>query len=186
MGVVVDVVSALDPFDEVEREHIDDTLRWMAGTEDIFRRVRKPAIPARHLVSYVVVVDPVSGDVFLGDHVKSGLWLPPGGHVEPGEDPRETARRELLEELGVEADFGLVGDVPLFLTVTPTVGEEEHTDVSLWFAVQVPRAFDFRLDRTEFRSGRWWSYAEISEADSNTFDPHLLRFVRKARVVLGG
>lgn len=63
-------------------------------------------------------------------------WLPTGGHVDPGEHPAAAAQRELREELGVEPVFlGAVGDRPLLVTVTETVGlSESHTDVSLWFA----------------------------------------------------
>ena len=38
-----------------------------------------------------------------------GLWSFPGGRAEPGEDARAAARRELLEETGLEVD----GMVPL-------------------------------------------------------------------------
>ncbi|MEJ2864212.1 NUDIX domain-containing protein [Actinomycetospora flava] len=34
-----------------------------------------------------------------------GVWDLPGGHVEPGEAPRATARRELREELGIDAEL---------------------------------------------------------------------------------
>lgn|GEM_PF-6423224 len=34
------------------------------------------------------------------DHKKGELWLPPSGHVDPGEDPKEAVRREAKEELG--------------------------------------------------------------------------------------
>lgn len=31
------------------------------------------------------------------------MWLPPGGHVEPGEDPWQTVVRECREELHIDA-----------------------------------------------------------------------------------
>ena len=41
-------------------------------------------------------------------HRKLGMWLPPGGHIEPGELPDEAAVREVLEETGVKV--ALVGE----------------------------------------------------------------------------
>lgn len=32
-----------------------------------------------------------------------GLWLPPGGHIQPNEDPIQAVLREIEEETGVEA-----------------------------------------------------------------------------------
>lgn len=46
--------------------------------------------------------------MLLHPHRKLGIWLPPGGHVEPGELPDEAAVREVLEETGVAVE--LVGD----------------------------------------------------------------------------
>lgn len=47
---------------------------------------------------------------FLQWHVKLASWMPPGGHVEPGETPDEAARREAIEETGIEVH--LLGDYP--------------------------------------------------------------------------
>ena len=37
----------------------------------------------------------------LVEHVKSGLWLPPGGHIEKNETPDEALLREIKQELGL-------------------------------------------------------------------------------------
>jgi ADP-ribose pyrophosphatase YjhB (NUDIX family) len=103
VALVHDLVSELALVDDLEAEHRSDTLRWLRTTDDVFRRV-KPATPTRHLVSYVVPIDRTDGSVLLVDHVNAGLWLPPGGHVEPDEHPARTARREAREELGIAAD----------------------------------------------------------------------------------
>lgn len=59
------------------------------------------------------------GEVLLMHRKKKpnlGLWIAPGGKVEPGESPHETARREFLEETGLEAkDLYLRG----FCTLVP-------------------------------------------------------------------
>lgn len=45
--------------------------------------------------------------VILHRHAKLGIWLPPGGHIEPNELPDEAAIREVAEESGL--DIELVG-----------------------------------------------------------------------------
>src|SRR5690606_23270674 len=151
-----DLVAAITPIDEVEQQHIEQTLAWLAQTNDIFRRV-PPATPPQHLVAYVVLVDPTERGIYLGRHRKSGLELPMGGHLAPGEDPCTTARREAREELGFDPRFDVVGDKPLFLTVTPTVGPTAgHVDISLWHVARGDRAQHYDLDPAEFDGGRWW------------------------------
>lgn len=43
--------------------------------------------------------------VLLLFHGKLKKWLPPGGHMEPNETPPEAARREVMEETGLEIEF---------------------------------------------------------------------------------
>ncbi|ADB35935.1 NUDIX hydrolase [Kribbella flavida DSM 17836] len=173
------LVSQIQPLDTLEAEHRDRTVRWLESTDDIYRRA-KPATPTPHLVAYVAVLDPADGSSLLVEHRNAGLWLPPGGHVEPAEDPADAAAREVAEELGIAAAFVDPGRRPAFVTVTETVGiDSGHTDVSLWFVVAGRRGMELTTDGSEFGGVRWWSPAEVAAAGQRVFDPHLRRFLTK-------
>ncbi len=177
-ALVADIVEAITPMNALQQQHIDRTLAWLAATDDIFRRA-KPATPPQHLVSYVVLVDPDENGIFLGLHLLAGLHPPMGGHVDPGEHPLAAARREAAEELDIEAEFTVVGDQPLFLTVTTTVGTDGgHDDVFLWYVIRGSRHHDYALDPREFDGGRWWDIDPHAIRES---DPHLGWFLTKVR-----
>jgi len=55
-----------------------------------------------HLTAIAWVVDAHVGRLLLVRHRLHG-WSCPGGHVEDGEDPAQTATRELVEETGIAA-----------------------------------------------------------------------------------
>ena len=56
----------------------------------------------RHFTATAFVV---RGDsVALHWHPKVKAWLPPGGHIEPNEDPVQAVLRETKEETGIEAE----------------------------------------------------------------------------------
>jgi 8-oxo-dGTP diphosphatase len=165
-------VEAIDALDEIEREDIRAVLAWIdSGTE--LCRLEKPATPPQHLVSYFVLVD--EDKILLVDHKKALLWLPTGGHVEPGEHPRITVGRELREELGVELEHELAP--PLMITCSVTVGlTAGHTDVSLWYVVRGDHRQTLESDTAEFNSVRWFAFADAPLSRS---DPHLGRFLEK-------
>ncbi len=59
----------------------------------------------RHFTVTGFVVD---GDrTILHWHPKLGIWLPPGGHIDPDEDPVQAVLREVREETGIDGE-----DVP--------------------------------------------------------------------------
>lgn len=134
-----------------------------------------------NLVSYVAVIDVDRRSVLLVEHRDAGLLLPAGGHVESGEDPGETARREAREELGIEAQFlPEVGPRPLMVTQTTTKGAfASHTDVSLWYVVEHNAESGFQLDKSEFVGAGWWTWDQINDGDPARFDPHIRRSAAK-------
>lgn len=166
-------ISAIRPLDELEEQQIADALSWIDSGASLCRTA-KPATPPKHLVSYFAVV--ADGHILLVDHKNAQLWLPTGGHVEPDEDPRATVVRELREELGVRVSIDTI-ESPIMLTVTSTVGlTAGHTDVSLWYTVEVERGLHIDFDTEEFHSVRWFPLSKIPFERS---DPHLGRFVAK-------
>jgi 8-oxo-dGTP diphosphatase len=165
-------VASIRPSDEQEEIHRAEVLAWIDSGAPLFRTA-KPATPPKHLVSYFAVID--GRDILLVDHKAAQLWLPPGGHVEPEEHPRETVTRELREELGFVAEHDITE--PLMVTCTSTVGlTPGHIDVSLWYVVKAPRSQRINYDKQEFADVCWFRYSDVPLHRS---DPHLARFLAK-------
>ena len=167
-------ILCIDPFDELERLHVNDALDWVDSGAELFR-IMKPATPPKHLVSYFAVVD--NDHILLVDHKNAGLWLPTGGHVEPGEHPRATVAREVQEELGIPSPHAI--EAPLMITCTLTTGSRVgHMDVSFWYVLHGDRSQKLEYDQGEFNSINWFHFAEIPFYQS---DPHMSRFVQKLK-----
>ena len=167
-------LEVIVPIDALEQEHLAKALAWVDSGTELCRK-DKPATPPMHLVSYIIVVD--HKHVLLVDHRKARLWLPAGGHVEPGEHPRETVLREFEEELGLTAVHAI--EDPIMVTCTETVGlAAGHTDVSLWYVIHANRRKAIKFDDREFRDVHWFPFAEMPLRRS---DPHLGRFIEKLR-----
>lgn len=171
-ALIREEIALIEPLDDAERDDKADVLAWIDSGVEICR-LEKPATPPKHLISYFAVVD---GDyILLVDHVNAELWLPTGGHVEPGEHPKTTVLREAKEELGIDGEF--LYDQPQFLTVTETVGKTAgHTDVSIWYVLKGNRYAGLVFDTTEFQTIRWFDKDEVPLERS---DKHMDRFLKK-------
>jgi len=172
------LIEEITPFDHQEQEDIRFSLQWISSGSELFRG-KIADTPNIHLVSYFVVANPEMDQLLLVDHKKAGLWLPPGGHVEPGEDPKETVKREAMEELGIEAQF--LSEIPILLTVAQTIGNvAPHTDVSLWYLIKVNINQAYVYDPNEFHTVCWFPLEHIPFQKS---DPNLHRFIQKMKLL---
>lgn len=173
---IVDLVSNISPFDDIELKHMQETISWINSGDNIFRLL-KPNVPEKHLVSYFCLFDPENFEILLVDHKNANLWLPTGGHVEFNEHPKDAVRRECLEELSIEAEF--IIEEPFFITSTKSSSSEgEHTDVSLWYLLKGSNKDNYNFDRDEFYSIKWFKLDEIPFEKS---DLHMGRFITKLK-----
>jgi 8-oxo-dGTP pyrophosphatase MutT (NUDIX family) len=174
MDVIYATIANINSLDEIEAKHIRETLAWIKSGSPIYR-IAKPDLPKKHLVAYFVLFDEVAAKILLVDHKNAKLWLPTGGHVEVDEDPKNTVRRECVEELGFAANF--LYEYPVFLTITNTVGlTAGHTDVSLWYVLKGDCQQDYSFDKAEFSAIKWFA---LDEVPYDKTDPHMRRFIAK-------
>jgi 8-oxo-dGTP pyrophosphatase MutT (NUDIX family) len=174
-----DVILGIEPHDNLERRHKDEVLAWIDSGAQLFR-ISKPDNPPKHLVSYFVVFDQTKGKVLLIHHLNSGLLLPAGGHIEQNEDPRITVEREAVEELNLLASFDTpFGKDPLFVTVTQTIGQGVHTDVSLWYVIRGDSTQQYEYEAREMNGYSWLSLPQVLATDLAKLDPQLHRFIAK-------
>jgi 8-oxo-dGTP pyrophosphatase MutT (NUDIX family) len=180
------LIKAVEPFDEIEKEHKEDVVNWINSGIEIFR-IKKPATPLKHLVSYSVIVDTKEKKVLLFDHKKALKMLPGGGHINKDEMPFEAAKRELAEELEIKPERLFANsEVPFFVTVTETVGlTAGHIDVSLWYVFKYDSNSEIN-DKSdefvkEFNGYHWLNFDEILSTPISKLDPGMHRFVKKLK-----
>jgi len=159
-----DIVAAINPFDEQERREITQVADWIESGKSLYRGSGCD----HHLIAYFLPLDFEHRSVLLGHHNRSGLWLPGGGHLEPGEDPLSAMLREMKEEIGEQ--WPALLPLPYFLSICPEVGEAEvHTDIALWYLVRGDGHTIPSFDPREFSQMRWysWDRLPIGRTDDN-------------------
>lgn len=116
----------------------------------------------------------MQGATLLHWHRKVGLWLPPGGHIEPNEDPMQAARREALEETGIVVEIvptskQFAYDDPPQLSPPATImvepirsfgGEDAHHHIDMIYFSRPP---DLKRPAPPGESWRWISRQQLED-----------------------
>jgi 8-oxo-dGTP pyrophosphatase MutT (NUDIX family) len=128
---VLDSVRRRVPINRDEQRSIDRFLLEFDRLRDPFDELSDPV----HVTGSAIVVGPRG--VLLLKHKRLGLWLQPGGHVDPGEAPWEAALREANEETGLAVSFHPASrpGVPELIHVDVHAGGRGHTHLDLRYLV---------------------------------------------------
>jgi 8-oxo-dGTP pyrophosphatase MutT (NUDIX family) len=106
-------------------------------------------------------------------HKLGGHWSFPKGHVEPGETERQTARREVLEETGL--DVNLLDNFRELVSYSPKPGVSKDV---VYFLGKTDRE-DTVMQPEEVSELRWVDIAEAHEYLTYYNDKQLLRSVKR-------
>lgn len=152
-------MATKQPIDEAERACISDFLRHFDSLSDPFDEHADPI----HVTGSAVVIG--RRGVVLIRHKRLGIWLQPGGHVDPGEAPWDGARREAHEETGLDVEFA--GGSPQLVHVDVHAGGRGHTHLDLRYLVQADDV-DPRPPEGESQEIAWFDWdAAVERADDD-------------------
>lgn len=90
----------------------------------MIRRKRAEMTTIRHFTATGFVVH--EDATLLHWHPKVKMWLPPGGHIEPNEDPVQAVLREVEEETGVKSEV-----VPTGIRINLEYPEQVHAPFTI-------------------------------------------------------
>jgi 8-oxo-dGTP diphosphatase len=101
-------------------------------------------------------------------------WEFPGGKIETGEQPRDALRRELDEELGIDAT---IGDEVM------RIRHEYRTGNSVELRFYVVREYARTIENRIFRDVRWAMRSELLAFDFLEADLKLVKDLAEGKIV---
>jgi TDG/mug DNA glycosylase family protein len=154
----------------------EERLRWFRALRAWLEPVLRPAARALVLdgLGRVLLLrweNPVSRDAW---------WILPGGCIDDGEVAAAAIRRELVEEIGLDSEPGVI--VATYEHVYPFAGvivrQLDHFFVAHVDRHEVAPRIDLRAEN--INAHRWWSRAELEQTNERVAPSHLLELLASA------
>ena len=119
----------------VDQREADSIVAFLAAFDQLEAPLDQD-VDVVHVTGSGIVIGPRG--VVLLEHRRLGIWLQPGGHIDPGETPWDASLRESREETGLDARFaGPLDDlgVPELIHGDVHAGGRGHTHLDLRYLI---------------------------------------------------
>jgi len=122
--------------------------------------------PLHRVTCKVALYDRAKHTVLILEYRPNEFGIP-GGHLEQGEEPEFTLKRELLEELGVDYQ-GQLKRKDFWI--------HNNGKVILGFVGELDSSTKFTIDTKEIRSAKWVAIEDIknSKISAGTYDDFII------------
>lgn len=155
-----------------------DVLDEAIGSEaDLFLRWPSKA----HVTGSAWILNEACSHTLLIGHAKYGIFVPPGGHTDPGENPQQAAWREASEETGIEKQhlrpIGNLLDVDVHeIPANEKRGEGRHWHCDARYPFIASAEAKVNLNLEECTDVKWVPLSELLESA----DQSLRRLAQKS------
>lgn len=120
----------------------------------------KQSNPTDHFCAFFIPIDRKKKTMFLGHHIKANSWIPPGGHIDEGENPIQTIKREFKEELQHTLTTEKIELFTLSIIHIDNPKFTCKTHYDFWYLVFIDEQ-NFMYDKREFYDTKWVPLADI-------------------------
>jgi 8-oxo-dGTP pyrophosphatase MutT (NUDIX family) len=157
-------LKATEPLDDREAESIRTFQRELLRLSDPCSETADIV----HLTASAFVIG--RRGIVLHKHKRLGIWLQPGGHIDPGERPEDAALREVSEETGLVAEHLMAR--PHIAHVDAHAAPKGHTHLDVRYLLWAP-PLDPSPPEGESQDVRWLSLSEALDQTNIELHPAL-------------
>lgn len=175
--MILKLIEEYYPSDKMEQLFKEQTLNFIVNNPTCFER----SCIEGHITGSAWIVNSEFTHALLIHHKKLNKWFQPGGHCDGNPDVQFVAKKEVLEETGVNIKlvYPEIFDLDIHnIPATEKINSHFHFDIRFLFVAQMEK-----LDMIENAEVKKIEWVPLDLIKTFTADNSILRMVLKSRNV---